>query len=77
MRRSRQWNFTLGGEVTVAVGQAIGFVGFVDEVEVVRTSIGMRGSVRERGRALVVMVVSCCAESWEEGGGYLSASSRI
>ena len=76
MRRSRQWSFTEGGAVTVAVGQAIGFVGFVDvEVEVVMGSIGMRGSVRERGRALVV--VSCCKEIWEDGLGYLSASSRI
>ena len=67
MRRSRQWNFTLGGAVTVAVGQAIGFVGFVEvEVEVVMGSIRMRGSVRERGRVLGGLV-SYCKVSWEEG----------
>ena len=52
MRRSRQWNLTEGGAVMVAVGQ-VG-EGVVDELEeVVTSSIGMRGSVREKGSALV------------------------
>ena len=67
MRASRQWNFTEGGAVIVAVGHATG-LGVVDVVEVVTSWIGMRGSVRERGRVLWV-VVSYEVEKRERGWG--------